>query len=70
MDLHYLDVTQVKNTVEPMCIAKDGPIVKYVLLAKKLSGSKDICYTAISNNWPTLYKSGNLKIIAEFNFIN
>ena len=28
MGLHYFDLAQVKNAVEPMRIAKDGPAVK------------------------------------------
>ena len=70
MDLNYFDVSYMKKTEQHMRLSKDGAIIKCMLLQEKLIDSDDFCYTTISNDWSTLDKNGNLKIMDDFNYVN
>ena len=70
MCLNYFSISYGKLTNEPLCLTKYGKTQKCVLLATKINDNDNYYYTAISNNWHTLNKVGELEIIHYFDCSN
>ena len=70
MDLNYFEILHITNANTLWCLSRHGSIFKYILLATKISGMNDYCYNAFSNNWLTLDKCGNFRVIDDFNYNN
>ena len=70
MGLNYFSISCGKLTNEPLCLTKYGKTQKCVLLATKINDNDDYYYTAISNNWHTLNKLGELEVMHYFDCNN
>ena len=68
MSLYYFDIKYIKSSNVPLCLTKDGGIIKYMLLVTRRKGVGDFYYTSISSDQLTLYKNGLLKVMDDFNY--
>ena len=66
--LNYFHLKHVRNTKLPDSLLKKGLAKKCALLATKIEGVNQFCYTGISNDWLTLNELGAFRLISEFNY--
>ena len=67
MGSNYFHLKHVRNTKFSDSLLKKGLVKECALLATKIEGANQFCYTDVSNNWLTLNNSGAFRVINEFN---
>ena len=67
MGLNYFDLGHAKNTQLPLSLLEKGIMKKCALLPAKIEGTSNCCYAAASNDWLTLNKLSNFRVMGEFN---
>ena len=70
MGLNYFNVDVIKTAEEPMFVSKTGQIRKCVLLPTKIKDEENFIFTAITNNWYALDKSGDFEVMNDFDYKN
>ena len=70
MGLNYFNVDVVKTAEEPLFVSKTGQVQKCVLLPTKIKDDENFIFTAITNNWYALDKSGDFEVMNDFDCNN
>ena len=70
MGWNYFHLKHVGNATSPDSLLKNGLVKKCALLATKIEGTNEFCYTGISNDWLTLNELGVFRVMNEFNYKN
>ena len=70
MGLNYFNVDVIKTAEEQMFVSKTGQIRKCVLLPTKIKDEGNFIFTAITNNWCILDKSGDFEVMNGFDHNN
>ena len=70
MGLNYFNVDVIKTAEEPLFVSKTGQIRKCVLLPTKIKDKENFIFTAITNNWYALDKSGDFEVMNDFDYNN
>ena len=70
MGLNYFNVDIIKTAEEPLFVSKTGQVQKCVLLPTKIKDEENFIFTAITNNWYALDKSGDFEVMNDFDYNN
>ena len=68
MGWNHFDLKPAKDEQLPLSLSKKVVVKKCALLATKIEGANQFCYTGISNDWLTLNELGVFRVINEFNY--
>ena len=70
MGLNYFNAKIIKKAEEPKFASKTGQIRKCVLLPTKIKDEENFIFTAITDNWHALDKSGDFEVMNDFDYDN